>query len=116
MTTKYFLKNKLASILSTRDGNLDIPPFGYAQIRESDCENLTVLYALDRGWAEIVNEEPSGEKPAGADVAVEVVKPYEGLTSEELQAEKAAKAAKEAEEAAKDEAATPKTNKSKKAV
>lgn len=115
MTTKYFLKNKLPSILSTRDGGLDIPPYGYAPIREVDCENLTILYALDRGWAEIVNEEPKDEKPANASVEIEVVKPYEGLTFEELQAEQAAKAAAKEDKAAEAEA-TPKASKAKKAA
>lgn len=115
MTTKYFLKNKLPSILSTRDGGLDIPPYGYAQIREVDCENLTVLYALDRGWAEIVNEEPKDETPVSKEVEIEVVKPYEGLTFEELQAEQAAKAAEKEAKAAEAETA-PKATKAKKAA
>lgn len=115
MTTKYFLKNKLPSILSTRDGGLDIPPYGYAQIREVDCENLTVLYALDRGWAEIVNEEPKDKSPAPQAVEIEIAKPFEGLTFEELQAEQAAKAAEKEARVAEAEAA-PKASKAKKAA
>jgi hypothetical protein len=117
MTTKFFLKNKLPSILSTRDGGLDIPPYGYAPIREVDCENLTVLYALDRGWAEIVNEEPTDKASTAKEVEIEVVKPYEGLTIEQLQAEQATKAAeKEAKEAEKETEAASKASKAKKAA
>ena len=116
MTTKFFLVNKLPSILSTRDGSLDIPPYGYAQIREVDCENLTVLYALDRNWAEIVNVEPKGDAPAIKGVEIEIAEPFKGLTFEELQAEQAAKAAeKEEAETAKEEAPAPKASKAKKA-
>ncbi len=90
--TKYYLVNKLNSILSTRDGNLDIPPLGYAQIREQDLENLTILYATDRKWAEIVNEEPKGGKAVKEEVKIEITEPYKGMTLEELQAEQATKA------------------------
>lgn len=113
--TKHFLKNKLNSILSTRDGGLDIPPFGYAQIREVDLENLSILYCLDRGWAEVVNEEPKDGKPVVEEMPIESHDPFKGLTLEELQAEQAEKAeAKAAADAAKEEA--PAKTKAKKAA
>ncbi len=105
--TKFFLVNKLNSILSTRDGTLDIPAFGYAKIREQDLENLTVLYATERDWAEVVHEEPKGKKQAVVEeIKIEITEPFKGLTLEELQAEQAAKA-EAAEEVKTDAEETP---------
>lgn len=117
--TQYFIVNKLNSILSTRDGTLDIPAFGYAKIREQDLENLTILYATERDWAEITNTEPKGKKQAVVEeIKIEITEPFKGLTLEELQEEQAAKAAA-AEQKALDEAdaveetPAPKTKKGK---
>lgn len=106
MKTKYFLKNKLPSILCTRDGTLDIPGYGYAQIREQDCENLTILYATERDWAEIVNEEPTDTAPSLEKIKIEITEPYKGMTLEELQVEQAAKAKEKAKAEVKEETPT----------
>lgn len=96
--TTYFLKNNLNSVLYTRDATLEIPAYGYAPIRDVDRENLTVLYGIERGWAEILTEEPKGDAPAKEELKIEITEPYKGMTLEELQADQLAKAKVEAVE------------------
>lgn len=101
-------------MLSTRDGTLDIPPFGYAKIRDVDRENLTVIYAMDRNWAEIVDKEPKPKVVLKDEVKTEITESYKGMTFEELQLEQAEKAkAKEPEAEPEPEPASPKPKKVK---
>jgi hypothetical protein len=96
MTTKQYLINKLATELSLKSGYINIRPYGFEPIQSWDLDDETVKYALSRSWAEVSNiEPPVTQSPKG--VEIEVTKPFEGLTFEELQAELAEKAAKTAE-------------------
>jgi hypothetical protein len=101
MTTKKYLINKLPSELVLKAGYVSIPPYGFHAIHATEVDEATIVYAIMRDWAEISDTEPKEMAVAKPEVEVEITKPYEGLTEEELKAELAAKAA----EAAKDEAA-----------
>lgn len=116
MTTKQFLVNKLDSKLTVKGGYIEIPIGGYAPIHPSDAEDPSIIWALTRDWASITDKEPEGKVQAAVEVEVEVTKPYEGMTAEELKADNDAQAAKaaEAKEEPKAEEAAP-AAKSKKA-
>lgn len=96
MTTKTlqqnFLQNLLDNELSLKGGYLNIPARGNAKIMESDLEEQSILYALGRGWAEILHHIPSGVASVLPAIEVEITEPYRGLTFEELQEEQAKKA------------------------
>lgn len=94
-----FLQNLLANELSLKGGYLNIPALGHAKILESDLQEQSILYALGRGWAEVLHEVPVAKESALPAIELEMTEPYKGLTFEELQAEQAAKA-KEKEDAA----------------
>lgn len=114
--TKQFLLNKLSTELSLKGGNLDIPPMSYVTIRSTDAEEASIIYALDRHWAELLNDEPKTKGVKAEAVKVEITEPYKGLTIDELKVEQAAKAAEVSKaEAAESETVeeTPKTKKAK---
>lgn len=108
MTTKTseqnFLQNLLANELSLKGGYLNIPAFGNAKLLESDLQEQSILYALGRGWAEVLHELPVAKESALPAIELEMTEPYKGLTFEELQAEQAAKVKEKEEVAAAKEA------------
>lgn len=115
MTTKLFLINKLNTKLTVKSGYIEIPAGGFAPIHESDKEDPSVIWALTRDWAEVSETEPKGKAQAVNPVEIEVTKPYEGLTAEELKAEQEKEAAAKAAgaEAVATEETTPAKKKGK---
>lgn len=95
MTTKlqHFLQNLLDTELSLKAGYLNIPAKGFSKIAEVDKEEISIVYAVGRGWAEVVTEVPTVEATGTPKIEIEIAKPYVGLTFEELQAEQAKKEA-----------------------
>jgi hypothetical protein len=93
MTTKKYLINKLPSELVLKAGYVSIPPGGSHAIHHTEVDEATIVYAVMRDWAEISDTEPKAKAVAKPEVEVEITKPYEGLTEEELKEELAAKAA-----------------------
>lgn len=103
-----FLQNLLANELSLKGGYLNIPALGHAKILESDLQEQSILYALGRGWAEVLHEVPVAKESALPAIELEMTEPYKGLTFEELQAEQATKAKEKEDVAAAKEAAAAK--------
>lgn len=106
--TFYFLKNLLDTELTLKSGYLCIKPRGFARLTENDTKDESVPYALNKGWAEFVDEAPDSDGVEPAAIKFEITDPFEGLTIEELKAEQAkAEQTKTAEETTSDTSDAP---------
>jgi len=90
-----FLVNKLATNLSLKNGYLTVPSKGFSKITEFDTTEASVVYAIGRDWAEIVDKEP-GLSVAKPEVEISQDTPYRGMTLEELKEDNAKSVAKPA--------------------
>ncbi len=92
MTKHYYLVNKLQTNLTVKGGEIDIAVGGYATISENDLKDPTIEWVINpsRGWADVSDTIPKAAKKAGG-IEIDVTKPYEGMTADELKADKATK-------------------------
>ncbi len=88
-----WLLNRLDTNLTLKGGDIDIPPGGSAKVLESELVDQTISYAITRDWVDVLDEAPDPSRHVAPVVEIDVTKPFEGLTEEELKEELASKAA-----------------------